>query len=96
MSKAVFTMKIEADLRDAFMAEAEAAHRPASQLLRELIRDYIRQRQEQRYYDEYLQRKVDVARSQIAKGQHLSNEDVEAQFAAKRSTLQRTAGSRRK
>jgi hypothetical protein len=31
MSKeAVFTMKLEPGLRDSFMAEAEASHRPAS------------------------------------------------------------------
>jgi hypothetical protein len=31
-------MKLEPDLRDEFMAEAEAIHRPASQVLRELMR----------------------------------------------------------
>lgn len=32
MSKeAVFTMKLEAELREEFMAAAQAAHRPASQ-----------------------------------------------------------------
>src|SRR3546814_5837594 len=35
MSKEVqFTMKLEPELRDQFMAEAEAAHRPASQVVR--------------------------------------------------------------
>ena len=41
MSKqAVFTMKLEPELRAEFMAEAEAAHRPASQILRELMREF--------------------------------------------------------
>jgi predicted transcriptional regulator len=41
MSKeAVFTMKLEPELRAEFMAEAEAAHRPASQVLRELMREF--------------------------------------------------------
>lgn len=44
--KAVFTMKLEPELREAFMAAAEADHRPASQVVRELMRGYIeRQRQ---------------------------------------------------
>jgi hypothetical protein len=44
MSKeAVFTMKLEPELRDAFMAEAEASHRPASQVVRELMRVPARQ-----------------------------------------------------
>jgi hypothetical protein len=34
--EAVFTIKLEADLRDAFMAEAQATHRPASQIVREI------------------------------------------------------------
>lgn len=38
MSKeAVFTVKLEPELRDAFMAEAEASHRSVSQVVRELI-----------------------------------------------------------
>ena len=41
MSKeAVFTMKLEPELRAEFMAEAEASHRPASQILRELMREF--------------------------------------------------------
>lgn len=30
---AVFTLKLEPQLRDAFIAEAQAAHRPASQIV---------------------------------------------------------------
>jgi len=42
MSKeAVFTLKLESDLRVAFMSEAQAAHRPASQVLRELMREFV-------------------------------------------------------
>jgi predicted transcriptional regulator len=48
---AVFTMKIEPELRDAFMAEAAASHRPASQIVREAMRDFIDQQKKQRDYD---------------------------------------------
>lgn len=41
LKEAVFTMKLEPELRDAFMAEAEATHRPASQIVRELMRDFV-------------------------------------------------------
>jgi predicted transcriptional regulator len=40
--EAVFTMKLEPELRDAFMAAAAAADRPASQIVREMMRDYVR------------------------------------------------------
>ena len=49
--EAVFSMKLEPELRDDFMAEAEAAHRPASQILRELMRDFVRRQREAREYD---------------------------------------------
>lgn len=55
MSKeAVFTMKLESELRDAFMSAAEAAHRPASQIVRELMRTFVRQQQEGRAYNAWL------------------------------------------
>jgi len=42
MSKqAVFTMKLEPELREQFMAEAEASHRPASQIVREMMRQFV-------------------------------------------------------
>jgi predicted transcriptional regulator len=49
--EAVFTMKLEAELRDEFMAEAAAAHRPASQVLRELMRDFVRRQREAREHN---------------------------------------------
>lgn len=53
MSKeAVFTMKLEPELRSEFMAAAEAAHRPASQVLRELMREFIRRQQLEKDHSE--------------------------------------------
>lgn len=39
--EAVFTMKLEAELRDRFMAAAKRDDRPASQIVREFMRDYV-------------------------------------------------------
>ena len=67
MSKqAVFTMKLDPELRAEFMAEAEAAHRPASQVLRELMREFIQSQRKSREYDEFLRRKVEPAGLQCA------------------------------
>jgi len=89
--EAVFTMKLEAELRDAFMAEAEATHRPASQVMRELMRDFVQRRREEREYDEFLRRKVEIARASMRAGRGRSNEEVEAEFAALRAELLREA-----
>jgi hypothetical protein len=86
MSKdAVFMLKLEPELRDDFMAEARAADRPASQLVREMMRQFIRERREARDYDQFLRRKVEAARLSVRDGRGRSNEDVEARFAARRA-----------
>jgi predicted transcriptional regulator len=85
--EAVFTMKLETELRDEFMAAAEATHRPASQVLRELMRDYIQRQREAREYDEFLRRKVETGRASKRAGKGTSNKAVEAEFAARRSRV---------
>ena len=85
MSKeAVFTMKLEPELRAEFMAEAAAEDRPASQVMRELMRGYIEQRRRARDDDDYLRRKVEAGRASMRAGRGRSNEEVEAVFAARR------------
>ena len=92
MSKdAVFTMKLEPQLRDAFIAEAAAAHRPASQIVRDLMRDFVQRQREARDYEGFVRRKVDIARTEREAGLTFSNEDVEAEFAARRADLLRKA-----
>jgi predicted transcriptional regulator len=85
--EAVFTMKLEPDLRAEFMAAAETAHRPASQILRELMREFVRRQHDQQEYEEFLRQKVDKARLSVAAGRGRSNEEVEAEFAARRAQL---------
>lgn len=88
MSKeAVFTMKLESELRADFMAEAEAAHRPASQVLRELMREFVQRQREAREYDKFLGRKVDASRVSMRAGVGHSNDEVETVFAARRAAV---------
>ena len=70
-------VKLEPELRAEFMAEAEAAHRPASQVLRELMREY----------DEFLRRKVEAGRASMRAGLGRPNDEVEAEFAARRASV---------
>ncbi|MFZ5671787.1 MAG: antitoxin of toxin-antitoxin stability system [Pseudomonadota bacterium] len=90
--EAVFTMKLEPELRDEFMAAAAAEDRPASQVARELMRDYVERRRRMQAYDAFLERKVDVARADKRAGRVHTNEAVEAEFAGKRAELRRKAG----
>ena len=86
MSKdAVFTMKLEPELRADFMAEADAAHRPASQVMRELMREFVERQRQARDYDAFLGHKVEAGRASMRAGLGRSNEEVEAAFAARRA-----------
>ncbi len=59
--EAVFTVKLEADLRDAFAAEAAATHRPASDLVRGFMREFVERRREAREHDAWFRAKVQEA-----------------------------------
>ena len=93
--EAVFTMKLEPELRDEFVAEAEAAHRPASQIVRELMREFVQRQRGAREYDEFLRRKVDIARASMRAGRGRPNEQVEAEAAARIAEMLREADEAR-
>ncbi|GGD49748.1 hypothetical protein SAMN06296058_1764 [Pseudoxanthomonas indica] len=86
--EAVFTMKLESELRDEFMAAAEAAHRPASQVMRELMRGFIEQQQQAREYDEFVRKAVEAGRASMRAGKGIPNEEIEAEFAALRAQVE--------
>ncbi|WP_369938629.1 antitoxin of toxin-antitoxin stability system [Xanthomonas tesorieronis] len=83
-------MKLESELRDEFVAEAEAVHRPASQVMRELMREFVQRQREAREYDAFLQRKVEAGRASMHAGQGRPNDEVEAEFAARRASVTRS------
>jgi hypothetical protein len=85
--EAVFTMKLETELGDAFMAEA--AHRPDSQIVREMMRKFVQCQAEARDYDAFLRRKVDAARASMQAGRGRSNDEIEAGFAVRRMEIHR-------
>ena len=84
---AVFTMKLEPELRAEFTAAAEAAHRPASQVVRELMREFVQRQREAEEYDGFLRRKVEAARAEVRAGAGRPHDEVEAEFAARRARV---------
>jgi predicted transcriptional regulator len=89
--EAVFTMKLEPELRDAFMAAADEVDRPASQIVRELMRGFVERGKDQRAYDEFARRKVEIARAELEAGLGIPGEEVEAYFAKRRQKWRRKA-----
>lgn len=90
---AVFTMKLEAGLRDEFMSEANAVHRPASQVMRDLMREFVERQRERREHGDFVKRKVDVARSAVRANLGRFNEEVEADFAVRRARASQQSAS---
>jgi len=88
--EAVFTMKLEPELRAAFMAAAAEVDRPASQLVREMMRDYVESQTKEPGYDEWLRAKVEQGRADIRAGRTYSQEEVEAEAAAWRAETLRS------
>ena len=94
MSKeAVFTMKLETGLRDQFMAEARTLDRPASQVMRDLMREFLRRQQEERDDRDFVQSKVEAAREDRQAGWSREHSEVEADFASRRTRLLGKAGA---
>lgn len=76
---AIFTMKLEPKLRAAFMAAAEARHRPASQVVREMMREFVDSQRMEDAHGRFLQGKVDAARTSLDADDGQSNADVKAE-----------------
>lgn len=56
------------------------------------MRDYVEDRRQAREYNEFLRRKVAVARKQKAAGQYVTHEAVEAEPRKREAKLLRRAG----
>lgn len=87
INKAVFSVKLDAELHNSFIVEAEAAKKPPTEIMQELIQDFVDQRLQSREYADFLQAKVDSARSDKQSGQTYSHEHVEREFASMREEL---------
>jgi len=90
--EAVFTMKLEPELRAEFMAEAQALDRPASQVVRDLMREFVRRQREAREHDTFVRHKVAAARKDVRSGRSRAHGEVETDFAGRRAELLRKAG----
>jgi len=82
--ESVFTLKLEPDLRRAFVAVVQANDQTASQVVRDLMREYIDRHRRTDEYTAFLSAKVQRARAQVAAGRCAAAADVEARFVSMR------------
>lgn len=89
MSEATFTFRVDEALKSEFSNAAKSRDRNAAQLLRDFMRDFVRQQQEATEYDAWFRRQVQVALDSANSGDLIPAVDVEAKFAAKRAATRR-------
>ena len=51
------------------------------------MREFVQRQRETREYDEFLRRKIEAGRASMQVGRGRSNDDVEAEFAARRTQV---------
>ncbi|SPC10383.1 antitoxin of toxin-antitoxin stability system [Cupriavidus taiwanensis] len=76
-----FTFTLKRQLRDAFIAAAEAEGHTISQVAEELIRQYLEQCEKSRDDDALFQQMVEQGRTFVRAGIGIPNEQVEADSA---------------
>lgn len=89
MSEATFTFRVDDTLKAEFSQAAKAKDRTGAQLLRDFMRDYVRQQQEVAEHDAWFRRQVQVGLDSANAGNLIPADEVEAKFAAKRAATRR-------
>jgi predicted transcriptional regulator len=94
MTEATFTFRVDEALKSEFAAAAKARDRTGAQLLRDFMRDFVRQQQSSAEHDAWFRQQVQAGLDAAAAGDLVSSETVEAEAAAwQRETRQKLASS---
>lgn len=89
MSEATFTFRVDEGLKDEFSTAAKSRDRTGAQLLRDFMRDFVRQQQEAAEHDTWFRRQVQIGLDSANAGNLIPADEVEARFAAKRAATRR-------
>ncbi|AKH65517.1 MULTISPECIES: CopG family ribbon-helix-helix protein [Photorhabdus] len=90
MSETTFTFRVDDALKNDFAAAAKSLDRKGAQLLRDFMRDFVRQQQEASAYDAWYRRQIEIGQASANAGNLVSADQVEAKFLARReATLRR-------
>ncbi len=89
MSKATFTFRVDDALKAEFSQAAKAKDRTGAQLLRDFMRDYVRQQQEATEHDAWFRRQVQDGLDSANAGDVIPADEVEAEAAAWRAETRR-------
>jgi len=89
MSDTTFTFQVEETLKERFAEAAKIRNRTSEELLRELMHEFLNEEQDDAEYDEWFRREVQAGIDDANAGNLIPNEEVEAEFAARKLALRR-------
>lgn len=89
MADGTFTFRIDESLKADFSKAAKSRDRTGAQLLRDFMRDFVRQQQEAAAYDAWLSKQVRAGMDSADAGDLTPGEDVESHFSARREATRR-------
>ena len=89
MSEATFTFRVDEALKNDFASAAKARDRTGAQLLRDFMRDFVKQQQEATEHDSWFRREVQIGLDAANVGDVVSAEEVEAEAVAWRAETRR-------
>lgn len=89
MNEATFTFRVDESLKEQFTAAAKSRDRTGAQLLRDFMRDFVREQHEAAEHDIWFRRQVQIGLDSANAGKLTPAAEVEAKFAAKRAATRR-------
>ena len=87
MTEATFTFRVDESLKQEFSNFAKDIDRSGAQLLRDFMRDFVKQQQEAASYDAWFQKQVEIGLDEANAGQLVPQEEVKSRFEEKRASL---------
>ena len=87
MTESTFTFRVDESLKQEFSSFAKDIDRSGAQLLRDFMRDFVKQQQEAASYDAWYQKQVQIGLDQADAGQLVPQEEVKSRFEEKRASL---------
>lgn len=94
MSETTFTFRVDKTLKAQFAEAARSEDRAGSQLLRDFMRDFVKKKAGTEEYEAWFRRQVQAGIEDAEAGRLVSDEDVRAEFAARRAASRRRAAQR--
>ena len=94
MNESTFTFRVDVGLKDEFSTAAKSRDRTGAQLLRDFMRDFVKQQQDAAEHDVWFHRQVQVGLDSANAGRLVSNKEVESEFAARRDETRRKIQAR--